>query len=127
MTTAAAQRPLLEARAVLRSLLRAVDANITAVAGNTVWRQHVLSEFRAQRGAAPEEAQRLLAVAAEYGGLVRDIAHHQVRVLACLFVLECMLVCARVCLSVCVTSDASGSVMLVSLKLLKKKPLADPV
>lgn len=75
---AAAQRPLLEARAVLRALLRAVDANITAVAGNTAWRQHVLSEFRAQRGAPPEQAQRLLAVAAEYGSLVRDIAHQQV-------------------------------------------------
>ncbi|KAI8474900.1 MAG: hypothetical protein J3K34DRAFT_517760 [Monoraphidium minutum] len=76
MSTASAA----EARAVLRRLLRAVDARLTRVAANTQWRDYVLAEFRRAGGASggsgggagtesSDEAGRGLQLARDYTDL----------------------------------------------------------
>jgi hypothetical protein len=79
--------------AVLRQLLRAVDAHITCVAGNSQWRQHVRAQFRqplgqqqaqqqqqqpSQRPHQQDRQQQLLLVAQEYAELITNIAQHKV-------------------------------------------------
>lgn len=69
-----------EARATLRRLLRAIDRHVTAVAGNTQWRDHALSEFRRTGGSADAAAaQQGLQLARDYAGLIESVAHHRVR------------------------------------------------
>lgn len=69
-----------EARAVLRSLLRAVDRNITSATGNRHWRDFVIAEFR--RGEAlgsSDERQAALQDARDYAVLVDSVREHKVR------------------------------------------------
>lgn len=70
---------MLQPRAVLRQLLRALDAHVTSVAGNRQWRDHVLTSFRANAGLQDVQRQQaLLLLAAEYAELIANIGHHQV-------------------------------------------------
>jgi hypothetical protein len=66
-------------KAVLRLLLRVVNKHMTSVSGNQQWKQHVLQQFRQGRAADAAQQQRLQVLAQEYADLVRNIAHHQVR------------------------------------------------
>ncbi|KAF8073237.1 hypothetical protein HT031_000898 [Scenedesmus sp. PABB004] len=64
--------------AALRRLLRAVDAHVTPVAGNTQWRDAVRAAFRA--GAGEADAARVrsgLLLAQEYADLLDNVAHHR--------------------------------------------------
>jgi len=68
-----------EARQVLRSLLRAVDRNITSATGNTQWRQFVLAEFRhAEALGDPAERERALQDAKDYALLIDSVREHKV-------------------------------------------------
>ena len=72
-----------EARQVLRTLLRAVDRNITAATGNRQWRDFVVAEFR--RGAelkSLEERGAALQQAKDYAFLVTSVHQHKVNVCA---------------------------------------------
>ena len=69
-----------EARQVLRTLLRAVDRNITGITGNRQWREFAVAEFR--RGAAladPAERQAALQAAKDYAFLITSVREHKVR------------------------------------------------
>lgn len=69
-----------EARKALgtyRSLLRAVDAYVTRVNGNTMWREHIRSEFRRNASCAEPEAGGLLQLAEEYAYLLRCVHEHK--------------------------------------------------
>ncbi len=59
-----------EARAALRHLVRAVNANLTSQTGNTVWRQAVFEEFR--RHAGETDATRAARLTQE----AHDVAFH---------------------------------------------------
>ena len=67
-------------RAAYRRLLRAVDTHITAVGGNTTWREAVRDRFRAAAGdrdtAAVEEAVRR---AEDLAFLVNSVNDHKAR------------------------------------------------
>ena len=67
-------------RAAYRRLLRAVDTHITAVGGNTTWREAVRHRFRAATGdrgtAVVEEAVRR---AEDLAFLVNSVNNHKAR------------------------------------------------
>ncbi|KAF6251935.1 hypothetical protein COO60DRAFT_1556006, partial [Scenedesmus sp. NREL 46B-D3] len=68
----------MSARSALRLLLRAVDRNVTSVAGNQQWRQHILQQFRANAGLQDAaQQQQMLLLAQEYADLINNVAHHQ--------------------------------------------------
>ncbi len=65
---------------MLRQLLRAVDAHLTRVAGNTQWRDYALQQFRANAAAQDAQlVQEQLQVARDYTFLINTVAHHRVR------------------------------------------------
>ena len=67
-----------EARQVLRSLLRAVDRNITSATGSKQWREFVIAQFR--RGAAQgDSADREVALqeARDYVFLIESVREHK--------------------------------------------------
>lgn len=69
-----------EARQVLRTLLRAIDRNITGITGNKQWREFARLEFR--RGTALADAaerQAVLQVAKDYAFLITSVRYHKVR------------------------------------------------
>lgn len=67
-----------EARQVLRSLLRAVDRNITSATGSKQWREFVIAQFR--RGAAQgDSADREVALqeARDYVFVIESVREHK--------------------------------------------------
>lgn len=64
---------------VYRALLRTIDRRITAVSGNTLWRDFVAKEFRRHsKETDPEVVQALLQEAEDYAALVESIHRHKV-------------------------------------------------
>lgn len=69
----------MEARHVLRQLLRSIDRNLTSVAGNTQWRDYVLQQFRDNAHVMDSvKRQQGLQLAKDYAVLISNIAHHRV-------------------------------------------------
>jgi hypothetical protein len=64
-------------RHVLRTLLRAIDTNITSVTGNTTWRRYALDEFRRVPANAPDAASRLQQ-AEDYAFLLTSVREFKV-------------------------------------------------
>ncbi|PRW50770.1 hypothetical protein C2E21_5640 [Chlorella sorokiniana] len=67
-----------EAKQVLRSLLRAVDRNITSATGSKQWREFVIAQFR--RGAAQDDSadrQAALQEARDYVFLIESVREHK--------------------------------------------------
>eukprot|EP00877_Chromochloris_zofingiensis_P011387 jgi/Chrzof1/6501/Cz18g13190.t1 len=68
----------MEARHVLRQLLRSIDRNLTSVAGNTQWRDYVLQQFRDNAHVMDSvKRQQGLQLAKDYAVLISNIAHHR--------------------------------------------------
>lgn len=68
-----------EARQVLRTLLRAVNRNITSATGNRTWRDFVIAEFR--RGGAlgsSDEQRAALQEARDYAVLIESVHGYKV-------------------------------------------------
>ena len=62
-----------------RSLLRAVDRNISSATGSTLWRSFVASEFRKHRGESdPTRVQERLQEAKDYAFLIDSVREHKV-------------------------------------------------
>ncbi len=69
----------MEARHVYRSLLRAVDQNITSATGNALWRNFVASEFRKHKGESDTTTvQERLQEAKDYAFLIDSVREHKV-------------------------------------------------
>ena len=69
------------ARAAYRALLRAVDTHVTAIGGNTLWRDAVRDGFRAAPPAAGEAAEAALDRAEQLTFYVNSVNEHKVRAL----------------------------------------------
>lgn len=68
-----------EARAALRHLVRAVNANLTSKTGNTVWRQAVFEEFRRHVGETDAtKAARLTQEAHDVAFYLNSVREHKV-------------------------------------------------
>ena len=72
-------KTMAEARAALRLLVRAVDANVTSVTGNPVWRQAVFDEFRRHAGQTDgATAARLTQEARDIAFYLDSVREHKV-------------------------------------------------
>ncbi len=68
-----------EARSALRVLLRLVDKHLTKPNGNTLWRSHVLEQFRRHRAtSSAEEASELLEYAKDQAQLIKAVQFQRV-------------------------------------------------
>lgn len=68
-----------EARAALRHLVRAVDANLTSKTGNKVWRETVFQEFRRHAGQADAAAAAtLMQEARDVAFYLNSVREHKV-------------------------------------------------
>jgi hypothetical protein len=69
-----------EARQVLRTLLRAVDRNITSASGNRQWRDFVLAEARRwEQLGGNADRQMALQQARDYAFLINSVRDHKAR------------------------------------------------
>jgi len=66
-------------RAAYRRLLRAVDTHITAVGGNTTWRDAVRHRFREARSDAGPAVETALRRAEDLAFMVNSVNEHKVR------------------------------------------------
>jgi hypothetical protein len=68
----------MEAKQVLRTLLRAIDKNITQVSNNRTWHDYVVSKFREGRSLAdPEAIKAQLQLAKDYAAYISNISNHK--------------------------------------------------
>ncbi len=63
---------------MLRQLLRAVDRNVTVVAGNKQWREYILQQARSSAMADPAALQEQLQLARDYTLLIENVVKHRV-------------------------------------------------
>jgi hypothetical protein len=75
---ASVARVCMEAKHVLRTLLRAVDKNVTAVAHNKSWRDYIITKFRENRQSTDtDRIARELQLCKDYAKYVTNIATHK--------------------------------------------------
>lgn len=72
----------MSAREAYRHLLRTVDSHITRVNGNTQWRDHIRTLFRAHSGeSSAEDGTKKIELAEDYAFLVNSVQEQKVRCL----------------------------------------------
>ena len=68
-----------EAVVVYRSLLKAIQRNLTTITGNRTWLEFAKEEFRQHRAAASaDQAQDLLQLAKDYTMMIDGVREHRV-------------------------------------------------
>ena len=68
-----------EARASLRALLRSVQNHLTKANGNTLWRDHVVQQFRQHREvSSTEQAAELVEYARDQAELINAVQYQRV-------------------------------------------------
>lgn len=65
------------ALSVYRTLLRAINKNITSASGNRAWIEHARQQFEASRHNGDHDHQALQK-AMEYASLINAVKHHKV-------------------------------------------------
>lgn len=69
-----------EARAAFRALLRSVHTHLTKANGNSLWRDHIVQQFRQHREVSSQEAaSELVQYARDQAELIKAIHFQRVR------------------------------------------------
>lgn len=71
------------ARSALRGLIRAVNRNVTSVAGNRQWRDFIIASAREQPS-DPQLGHDRLVLAKDLTFLINNVKHHQARCMGCM-------------------------------------------